>query len=76
MGRNKQLKNISVFTGSIINHKNNEMDGLIMNIPTKMFKIIVFENNAKDYVYMEIMIAENKPYYVDLDNPKFNLNHY
>ena len=23
MGRNKQLKNISVFTGSIINHKNN-----------------------------------------------------
>lgn len=84
LGRNTNLQNITVFTGSIPdskdinihndnnnnnhNHNNNYNHNIKMNIPLKMFKIICFQTiDNPNTTHMEILIANNAPYYI---NPK------
>ena len=93
LGYNTNLKNITVFTGSIPDSKdviiNNYINTNInntstknikptkMNIPLKMFKIICFQKAGKPNVtYMEILIANNAPYYIEPKIGKFDLNTY
>jgi len=70
----KTLYNITIFTGSIPN-KTNFKDtnlkttNLNMNIPQKMFKIIYFQHiNKPNISFMEIIMANNEPYYVNFNN--------
>lgn len=94
LGRNTNLQNITVFTGSIPdskdinihnhndnyndNHNNhNNHNNIKMNIPLKMFKIICFQTIDKpNTTHMEILIANNAPYYVNPKIGKFDLNSY
>jgi DNA/RNA endonuclease G (NUC1) len=91
LGRNTNLQNITIFTGSIpdksdkniktyihnINHNSIHTNMIKMNIPLKMFKIICFQTiNKPNITHMEILIADNKPYYVNPKFGKFDLNSY
>jgi len=64
--RNTKLSNINIFTGSIPDTRNISIHDVSMNVPTKMFKIICFQHENKPNVtFMDIFIANNKPYYVN-----------
>ena len=87
LGRNTNLINITVFTGSIPdktdkiihNHNNshNQNNDIKFNIPLKMFKIVCFQTIDKpNLTHMEILIANNEPYYVNPKYGKFDLNSY
>jgi len=83
LGRNTNIKNITIFTGSISDRNNttikthNNNHNFKMNIPLKMFKIICFQTVDKPNItHMEILIADNKPYYVNPKFGKFDLNSY
>jgi DNA/RNA endonuclease G (NUC1) len=70
LGENTNLYDITVFTGSIPSKKytNIKEVGISMNIPEKMFKIICFRHvNNPNITFMEILITNNSPYYI---NPK------
>jgi len=72
LGENKNLYDITVFTGSIPSKKfiNIKELGISMNIPEKMFKIICFHHiNNPNITFMEILITNNLPYYI---NPKIS----
>ena len=70
--RNTKLKNITVFTGSIPDRQNYNYNGISMNVPVKMFKIICFQHIDKPNTttFMEILIANNIPNYI---NPKISI---
>ena len=64
--RNIKLTNINIFTGSIPEPKDIHINGVTMNIPSKMFKIVCFQHENKPNVtFMDIFIANNKPYYIN-----------
>ena len=61
---------ITVFTGSIPEENSHYFNGVKMNIPSKMFKIICYETvNRPGLTFIEILIANNSAYYI---NPKIN----
>ena len=75
LGKNSNIKNIRVFTGSIPDDKVSKFDGVTMNIPVKMFKIVCFELiNKPGITYMEIIIANNQAYYVNPKIQKFDIS--
>jgi DNA/RNA endonuclease G (NUC1) len=76
--RNNQLDNIMVFTGSIPSEVYTSFDGMRMNVPKEMFKIVVFEmpHYKPNTTFMEILIGKNKPFYVDPKISNFNLEYF
>ena len=48
LSNNKNIQNIKVFTGSIPNTVSYNFDGVKINIPYKMFKIVCFENASSN----------------------------
>ena len=87
LGYNKNIQNITVFTGSIPDIKDITIKAtdthdasrhnIKFNIPLKMFKIICFQTtNKPNITYMEILIANNAPYYVNPKTGKFDLTSY
>ena len=79
---NKKLKNIYIFTGSIVNTSNSilfnsNLDKSIINIPTKMFKIVCFNHiNYPDITFMNIFMFNNKSYVLDIEKKVYNLTNY
>jgi DNA/RNA endonuclease G (NUC1) len=78
LARNNQLQNIMVFTGSIPSKDNILFDSVSMNVPSEMFKIVVFEipNYKSNTTFIEILIGKNKPFYVDPNINNFNLEYF
>jgi DNA/RNA endonuclease G (NUC1) len=72
LGKNSNITNIRVMTGSIPEEKSHVFpEGVIMNVPSKMFKIVCYEVvNTPGITFMEILIANNSTYYV---NPTVNV---
>lgn len=74
---NHRIENISVFTGSIPNTQNFNFNGVNMNVPLKMFKIICFNlKSSPGITHMEILIANNQPFYVNPKLKSFDLSKY
>lgn len=74
---NTNIENISVITGSIPNPQNFVFDGISMNVPLKMFKIICFNmKGMPNITHMEILIANNQPVFVNPANKNFDLTKY
>lgn len=74
LNRNPRLSKIMVMTGSIPNKKYTNFNGVVMNVPEKMFKIICMQlQNRPHMTVMEIFIGLNKPFYVNYTLPKFDL---
>jgi DNA/RNA endonuclease G (NUC1) len=78
LSRNNKLANITIFTGSIPAPKATHFDnGLILNIPLKMYKIVVANHiNQPGKVYMDIFITNNAPYYINQSTGKCSLHKY
>jgi len=83
LGRNTNLERVMVITGSIPSMFDNDFNGVIMNVPSKMFKIICIKmrdetqsNINTNVCHVEILICHNKPYYVNYAIPKYDLSHY
>lgn len=75
LGRNTHLEKIMVFTGSIPTMFDNDFAGVVMNVPSKMFKIICIKMpEHPDITYIEIFICHNKPYTLDYAVPKYDLS--
>jgi DNA/RNA endonuclease G (NUC1) len=71
------ISKIMVFTGSIPEEKLHNFNGIKMNIPLKMFKIVCFELvNHPGITFMDILIANNSAYYVNPNTVKFDLSSY
>jgi DNA/RNA endonuclease G (NUC1) len=74
LNRNTRLEKIMVMTGSIPNSKDTNFNGVIMNVPEKMFKIVCMQlQNRPQMTIIEIFIGLNKPFYVNYTLPKFDL---
>jgi DNA/RNA endonuclease G (NUC1) len=68
LGKHPKINELVVFTGSIPAIKNSRLDNIEMNIPGKMFKIVVMKMSSNpDNIFMEIIITDNKPYYIFQD---------
>ena len=77
LGRNTHLEKVMVMTGSIPAKFDNDFGGVIMNVPSKMFKIICIKMpDHQDVCHMEIFLCNNKPYYINYALPKCDLSHY
>ena len=77
MQTNTRIENISVITGSIPNQQNYIFDGVTMNVPLKMFKIICFTSKGTPNItHMEILIANNQPFFVNPTLKYFDLSRY
>jgi len=79
LGENKKLYDITVLTGSIPSSKNiNIKDvGVNMNIPQKMFKIVVCRHIDKPNItFMEILITNNSPYFINPKITNFDISGY
>ena len=77
LGRNTHLEKVMVFTGSIPSKFDNDFNGVIMNVPSKMFKIIcITMPDHPNVCHMEIFLCYNKPYNVNYALPKSDLSHY
>ena len=77
LGRKNGITNLTVFTGSIPDNHSNIFDGLKINVPSRMFKIVAFEiPNKLGHVYLEILIANNSPYFINPEITKINLSTY
>ena len=77
LGRNSRLEKVMVMTGSIPAKLSSNFGGVIMNVPSKMFKIICIK--MPDYpkvCSIEIFLCNNKPYYINYAQPKYDLSHY
>jgi DNA/RNA endonuclease G (NUC1) len=75
LGRHQRLQNIKVFTGSIPEENTSNINGVKMNVPVKMFKIVCFEMIGNPGItFMEIIIANNQAYYINPKIQKFNIN--
>jgi len=73
LSTNKNLHNITVFTGSIPSKKSTIYNGISMNIPHKMFKIVVLQHiNHKNTIFMDILIGNNKAFYVNPNTQTFD----
>ena len=71
---NKSLYNISIITGSIPALENTIYNGVTMNIPTKMFKIVCcYHIDNPDITYMDIIMVMNKPFYVNMNATHLSL---
>ena len=82
LNSNSKLNNIYVFTGSIPDTTpsilyNAKLDKSVINIPIQMFKIVCFNNlEYPDVIFIEIFIANNKPYIIKQDAKFINLTKY
>ena len=77
LGQIKRISRVMIFTGSIPNKHIINLDRLKMNIPEKMFKIVCLELNGNpNTTYMEILVGDNKPYYVNHNIIKFDLSRF
>lgn len=75
LGKHNGITNIRVMTGSIPEEKEHNFNGVKMNIPLKMFKIVCFELvNKPGITFLEILIANNSAYYVSPTITKFDLS--
>lgn len=82
--KNKNLKDVNIFTGSFINKKNVEVpninkssSSLEMNIPTHMYKIIVCKHkDMPNNLYINGFLMENKPKLAPKNVSKFDLSKY
>ena len=75
LGRHNGITNIRIMTGSIPDEKEHNLNGVKMNIPIKMFKIVCFEFiNKPGITFLEILIANNMAYYVSSNTNKFDLS--
>ena len=84
LGGNVNITNIKIFTGSIPDTKTTNCNGVKINIPIKMFKIVCFNlinnNNNTDNTktttgdtYCDIFITNNSAYYINPNTLKFDL---
>ncbi len=76
LNRNRNLIKIKVITGSIPNKRDNIFNGVIMNVPEKMYKIVCLQLASHPKITaMEIFIGLNQPYYISVNpnKPQFNL---
>jgi len=70
----KSLLNITVFTGSVPSKKNIVINGVNMNIPQKMFKIVCcYHINKPNVTFLDIFIVNNEPYYINNKFISFDL---
>ena len=77
LNTNYKLYNITVFTGSIPDTKNTIYNGISMNIPQKMFKIVCCNHiDNPNIIYMDIICVSNKPFYINTKATKFSLEPY
>jgi hypothetical protein len=99
LGRKTYLKDITVITGSIPEYESHLFDKVRMNVPSRMFKIILFrktprpdskktnftttngtaqysDKNYSQIAHMEILIANNAPYYIDISAGMIDLSPY
>ena len=82
LSNNKNLHNIYVFTGSIPNTQssilyNASLEKSLLNIPTKMFKIVCFNHlQYPDITFIEIFIFNNKSSYINVDKLIYNFTNY
>jgi len=68
LGKHPKINELIVFTGSIPAIKNSRLDNIEINIPGEMFKIVVMKMNSNpNNIFMEILITDNKPYYIYQD---------
>ena len=75
--KNKKLLNTTVFTGSIPSKKNSNFNGVIMNVPQKMFKIVCFQHIDKpNTIFMEIILANNTPEYINPNTITYDFSKY
>jgi DNA/RNA endonuclease G (NUC1) len=74
LARNQNHMKIMVFTGSIPSNKDKNFNGVIMNVPDKMFKIVCIQlANRPNLTAMDIFITRNQPYTVNYNQGRFNL---
>lgn len=77
LGKNNEIKNIKVMTGSIVEDKNYNFNGVKINVPLKMFKIICFELiNKPGVTFLEILIANNSAYYISPKTLIYDLSYF
>lgn len=75
LGKHNGITNIRVMTGSIPEEKEHNFNGVKMNIPLKMFKIVCFELvNKPGITFLEILIANNSAYYISPTTTRFDLS--
>jgi DNA/RNA endonuclease G (NUC1) len=75
LNRNNKLAKIMVMTGSIPSYRDKNLNGFIMNVPEKMFKIVCLQlENRPDMTAMEIFLGLNKPFYINYTLPRFDLS--
>ena len=79
---NKDLSNVNIFTGSIINTKNSlmynaKLEETSINIPTYMFKIVCFNHlNYPNITFLDIFIFKNKFYKLNLNKKNINFTNH
>jgi len=77
LGRNTRLEKVMVFTGSIPAKLDSNFRNVIMNVPSKMFKIICIKMPENPNIcHMEIFLCYNKPYSINYALQKYDLTHY
>ncbi len=77
LARNHKLYDITVFTGNIPDLKPANLNGTIMNIPIKMYKIVCFKHIDKpNLLFMDIFMTNNSPYYINHTLSKYSLAPY
>ena len=75
LGRNSHLEKVMVMTGSIPAIFDNDFNGVVMNVPSKMFKIVCIKMpEHPDTCFIEIFLYQNKPYTVNYAVPKYDLS--
>lgn len=75
LGRNHHIEKVMVMTGSIPAMFDNNFNGVIMNVPRKMFKIICIKMpEHPDTCFVEIFLCQNKPYTINYSVPKYDLS--
>jgi hypothetical protein len=79
LGRNTRLEKIMVMTGSIPARFNSDFNNVVMNVPSKMFKIVCIkmqDDPNPDACHMEIFLCHNKPYGINYTTTKYDLSPY
>lgn len=77
LGKNHNLINITVFTGSVPNDINYTFYDTIMNVPTKMYKLITFQHiDYPNKLFIDCFVCDNKPYNIDYHKQKHSLAQY
>jgi DNA/RNA endonuclease G (NUC1) len=77
LGRNSRLEKVMVMTGSIPARFNSDFNGINMNVPSKMFKIVCIRFPKQPNVcHMEIFNCDNKPYIINYSLSTYDLSKY